>query len=163
MTHPTDRLAEYAAGAVALDVSAHLSECVTCRAELASWQRLRDAERADSTVVAGPAPLTGVLNRIRASAPVTVPRYAPADRSRRLLLQLGQLLAHQARLIRLPVWILAALAVAGGTVLAAVAPAGRAGEIFALVVPPVALGAMMYGRRVGSVVTPGGGVMRSSV
>jgi hypothetical protein len=138
MTHPTDRLAECAADAIAPEVSAHLSGCVTCRTELAAWQRLRDAERADSVIVADPALFTGVLSRIRGSSPGRVPRYVPADPSRRLLPLLGQLLAHQGRLIRRPVWILAALALAGGAIVAALAPAGRAGDLFGLVVPPVA-------------------------
>ncbi|GAA3455008.1 cupin domain-containing protein [Dactylosporangium matsuzakiense] len=143
MTHPTDRLAEYAAGAGAPDIAAHLAGCAACRADLAAWQRLRAAERLDAAPPPGPELLAGVLRRVRAApaAPpvlIAVPRYSGPNRPRRLLPVVGQLLAQQARLIRRPVWVLAGLAIAAGTVLAAAVPPGRAAGLFGLVVPPVA-------------------------
>lgn len=141
MSHPTDRLAEYAAGTLpdraAATVAAHLSRCAVCQQDASAWQRIAEGVR-DQLV---PAP-TGLFSALRdrltppPPRPGTPPPYRAVPGGRPVARAVG-LLAHQWRLVGWRVWIVAAMVLAAGTAVAGWATA-PAEAVLATVVPLVA-------------------------
>lgn len=148
MTHPTHQLPAYAAGHLTGDdaaaVTAHLAGCPACATQARAWHATATAVHDTTARVAPPSP--GILTAIRrrlATTPGTTPgpaatRPVPTYRrdigTRPLHRALG-ILTRQRTLIRWPVWTLAAALIAGGAILAALAPTGHAAQILAMTVP----------------------------
>ncbi|MGW0434857.1 zf-HC2 domain-containing protein [Micromonospora sp. NPDC003197] len=141
MSHPTDRLAEYAASTLpdraAAAVAAHLAQCAACRQDTSAWQRIAEGVRDQLA----PAP-TGLFSALRdrltppSPRPGTPPPYRAVPGTRPVARAVG-LLAHQWRLVGWRVWIVAALVLAAGTAVAGWATA-PAEAVLATVVPLVA-------------------------
>ncbi|MEU8057453.1 anti-sigma factor family protein [Microbispora bryophytorum] len=148
MTHPTHHLPAYAAGHLTADdaaaVTAHLAGCPACATQARAWHRTATAVQDDTARVAPPAPdlFTAIRRRLTTtpnpSGARPVPPYVPTYRgnlgTRPLHRALG-ILTRQRTLIRWPVWTLAAALIAGGAILAALAPTGHAAQILAMTVP----------------------------
>ncbi|MEQ4300042.1 zf-HC2 domain-containing protein [Plantactinospora sp. B6F1] len=145
MTHPSELLADFAAGTLPDDragrVARHVAECPGCATELTAWRRVADAvgDRVAAVAVPSPGLLAGVLARLapaRAAAP-GVPRYAAplgGAAARRAV----RILAAQRRLVDRRVWLVAAVVLAVGTAVAGWAPPGTSEQVLAVVVPLVA-------------------------
>lgn len=142
MRHPTDRLAEYAAGTLAARdaaaVEAHLSRCAVCRQDAESWQRVAEGVR----VGVSPAPASvfvAVRSRLGTryvSGRTTTPAYRAVPGEYPVARAIG-LLTRQWRLVGWPVWGVSAAVLVAGTALAAWVPAS-AQSVLAVVVPLVA-------------------------
>ncbi|RKF26271.1 anti-sigma factor family protein [Micromonospora globbae] len=143
MRHPTDQLAEYAAGTLTPDgaaaVAAHLSRCAACRQEAAAWQRTADGVR--SRLAPAPASILAAVRR-RLATPYAAgraagpPVYQAVPGSRPLARAAG-LLAHQRRLVGWRVWAVSVVVLVAGMGLAAWASV-PAPPVLAVVVPMVA-------------------------
>jgi hypothetical protein len=142
MTHPTHHLPAYAAGHLTGDdadaVTAHLATCPACATQARAWHRTATAVQDDTARVAPPAPhlFAAVRSRLKTnrSGARPVPAYRGDIGTRPLHRALG-ILTRQRTLIRWPVWTLAAVLIAGGAILAALAPTGHAAQVLAMTVP----------------------------
>ena len=145
MTHPTDLLAEYAAGTLSEETkrrtAAHLARCGQCAAELSAWRRVAGAARGAAAQVAPPP--VGLLRRVlaRATHRPTVPSYL-APRWHRPMPRAVRILLAQFRLVAWQTWVLAGVLLLIGTAIAATAPEAAAVEraLSGLVPPFVAVG-----------------------
>ncbi|GIH61839.1 anti-sigma factor family protein [Microbispora siamensis] len=144
MTHPTHRLPAYAAGHLTGDdaaaVTAHLAACPACATQARAWHRTATAVQDDTARIAPPPPhlFAAIRSRLTPSPHPSGTRPVPAYRgdigTRPLHRALG-ILTRQRTLIRWPVWALAAALIAGGAILAALAPTGHAAQVLAMTVP----------------------------
>ncbi len=142
MIHPTHHLPAYAAGHLTGDdaVAAHLATCPACATQARAWHHTATAVQDDTARVAPPAPdlLAAIRRRLTTTPDPSGARHVPAYRgdigTRPLHRALG-ILTRQRTLIRWPVWTLAAALIAGGAILAALAPTGHAAQVLAMTVP----------------------------
>lgn len=140
--HVTSQLPGYAAGTLApaerLQVAEHVAGCRGCADQAAAWQAVGSALREDRPSTP-PDPVTAVLRRA-AYVPVVIP---PRTGLRRHASVAAQLLVAQIALIRWSVWVVSALMIGFGAVLAAMGTNGTAGgawpaAVLAVVAPIVA-------------------------
>ncbi|MGI5157882.1 anti-sigma factor family protein [Microbispora sp. CA-102843] len=144
MTHPTHQLPAYAAGHLTGDdaaaVTAHLATCPACATQARAWHRTATAVQDDTARVTPPTPdlFAAIRRRLTINPNPSGTRPVPAYRgdigTRPLHRALG-ILTRQRTLIRWPVWTLAAALIAGGAILAALAPTGHAAQVLAMTVP----------------------------
>ena len=144
LRHCTDALAEYAAGALAgpdrEPVEAHLADCRSCRAELASWTAVAAAV---GPAPAPPGPVAAVRAALTRSA--LTPLTAPARRRR--LRFAAQLLGAELHLVRPAVWVASFLVLACALGLARGGGDDSLGLMLSLVAPLLAVAgvAAVYG------------------
>jgi len=136
MRHPTDALAEYAAGTLTgpelAPVEAHLIGCPSCRAALVGWTAVAAATVAP---VDAPPSSSSVVRAVLTRAALAP--QAPPVRKRRLRFA-GQLLRAELRLVRPSVWLASVMVMACGVALAVVAGNGAGATVLSLVAPLVA-------------------------
>ncbi|GAB3162380.1 anti-sigma factor family protein [Microbispora hainanensis] len=143
MTHPTHRLPAYAAGHLTGDaaaVTAHLAGCTSCATQARAWQATATAVRDATAHLAPPPPslFTAIRHHLTPTPGPAATRPVPTyrgDIGTRPLHRALAILTRQRTLIRWPVWTLAAALIAGGAVLAALAPTGHAAQVLAMTVP----------------------------
>jgi hypothetical protein len=133
--HPTDALAEYAAGVLDAPertiVETHLAGCPSCRAELRGWTAV-----AAATMAPAPPSSEAVVRAVLARAAL-VPEAPPA--ARRGLRFAAQLLRAELRLVRPSVWLASMLVMACAVAAVAVGDRGAAAPVLSLVAPLVAV------------------------
>ena len=138
MSHPTEDLAAYVAGALppagALAVEEHLAACAACRDDAAAWRRLATTVRDASVRVPGPPP--ALLAQIRRRLTPAAPRYL-AGIAAHPFRRAAAVLGYQWRLIRWPVWVTSGVVLAAGALVAGLSP-GAVDQVLAMVVPLVA-------------------------
>ena len=155
MRHPTDQLAEYAAGTLSEPVSSavadHLSHCVACQQDVRGWQsvaegvRTRVAPAPASVIIAVRSRLAALNADSHAASPPAYPMYPayPAYQAYQVaaggrpVMRAAGVLAHQWRLVGWRVWGVAAAVLVAGTALAGWISA-PAEPVLAVVVPLVA-------------------------
>jgi hypothetical protein len=137
--HPTDLLAEFAAGVLAgpgavASVEAHLPGCPSCRQALEDW-RLVAAPLVGSPELppSGARMVRAVLTR-SALAPMVTPVH------RRGISFAGQLLGVELRLVRPSVWLASLLVMACAVAMAVTSGHGMGATVLSLVAPLIAAG-----------------------
>ena len=135
--HPTDALAEYAAGVLDAPartaVEAHLIACPSCRTALLGWTAVAAATVAPVAAPPSSASVVGAVLTRAALAP-----QAPPVRKRGVGFA-GQLLRAELRLVRPSVWVASMLVMACAVAAAAVAGHGAGATALSLVAPLVAV------------------------
>lgn len=140
MKHPTGRLADYVAGTLpdheAAAVAAHLSQCETCRQDAVGWHRVAESVRArvmpaPTSVIAA---VRGQLAASRAESRAAAPPVYRAVPGTRPVVQAVGILSHQARLVGWQVWVVSAMVLVAGIVLAGWVPDSTE-PVLAVVVP----------------------------
>jgi hypothetical protein len=135
--HPTDALAEYAAGVLdapeQTTVETHLVGCPSCRAALRSWTAVAAATVA--LVDAPPSPEPVVRSALARSA---LAPQAPPGRRRGVRFA-AQLLRAELRLVRPSVWLASMLVMACAVAAVAAGDHGAAAPVLSLVAPLVAV------------------------
>lgn len=162
MTHPYELLPDFCAGLLdevaAVEIAGHVSGCDSCAAELASWRAVAAAAQHRVAEVSAPPPgpaLARILagtgaGDVRApdadmpaaartpeAVPVALPRYdwsGPPRPWRRLI----SVLIHQRRLVPRLTWLVSALVLVLGAVVAGTGSDQIARDVLAAVVPLVA-------------------------
>ena len=133
--HPTDALAEYAAGVLdapeQTTVETHLAGCPSCRAELRGWTAV-----AAATVAPAP-PSSDAVVRAALTRAALAPQAPPA--ARRGLRFAAQLLRAELRLVRPSVWLASMLVMVCAVAAVAVGDHGAAAPMLSLVAPLVAV------------------------
>jgi hypothetical protein len=134
--HPTDALAEYAAGVLdapeQTTVETHLVGCPSCRAALRGWTAVAAATAAP-VAPPSPAPVVRAVLTRAALAP-----QAPPGRRRGVRFA-GQLLRAELRLVRPSVWVASMLVMACAVAAVAAGDHGAAATVLSLAAPLVAI------------------------
>lgn len=136
--HPTDSLAEYAAGVLTeteavASVETHLAACLSCRRALEDWRTVAASMVASEPPPRGAATLRAVLTR-SALAPVRLPAR------RRGVGFAGQLLRAELRLVRPSVWLASLLVMGCAVAMAVTSGQGVGATVLSLVAPAIAAG-----------------------
>jgi len=135
--HPTDSLAEYAAGMLdapaRTTVETHLIACPSCRTALRGWTAVAAATVAPVDAPPSSAPVVRAVLTRAALAP-----QAPPVRRRGIRFA-AQLLRAELRLVRPSVWLASMLVMACAVAAVAVAGHGAGATVLSLVAPLVAI------------------------
>ena len=135
--HPTDALAEYAAGVLdapeQTTVETHLVGCPSCRAALRSWTAVAAAAVAPVDAPPSSAPTVRAVLTRAAVAP-----QAPPDRKRGIRFA-AQLLRAELRLVRPSVWVASMLVMACAVAAVAVGDHSAGATVLSLAAPLVAV------------------------
>lgn len=137
MRHPTDALAEYAAGVLdpseRTTIETHLTACSSCRAALLGWTAVAAATR---TPMEAPPSAPSVV-RAALTRAALAPQAPPVRR--RDVRFAAELLRAELRLVRPSVWVASILVMACAVVAAAAAGHGTGATVLSLVAPLIAV------------------------